>query len=326
MDAIKIQIFQQKTCTHPSLALNSFENKSHKQKILEILHKDYVSQFSQQPQTSQVLSMSSFESHILTTNFSPKLLALEELLKECLGSSRFSSKKKDSNVESEESSENSVVTSQHRCLIFTQFKETIDLIINSLLNSPNHFNGSISFKVMTQDVDPSERADIALQFNNDPTIDCLLLTTKVGSLGLNLQAADVVIFVEHDFLNPANDVQAMDRAHRIGQRKVVNVYRLISANSIEEKKMSLKLFLKHISNTKSTIGNMSMSSLKEEEGLMETLGKSEENEKNLNAESVAGEGTDVSFRKAKLWDDESQYSDLKVENFLENQNQNQQNK
>lgn len=55
-----------------------------------------------------------------------------------------------------------------------------------------------------------------LRFNNDPSIDVLLLTTHVGGLGLNLTGADTVVFVEHDW-NPMRDLQAMDRAHRIGQ-------------------------------------------------------------------------------------------------------------
>lgn len=59
------------------------------------------------------------------------------------------------------------------------------------------------------------------RFNNDPSIDVLLLTTHVGGLGLNLTGADTVVFVEHDW-NPMKDLQAMDRAHRIGQVKKVN--------------------------------------------------------------------------------------------------------
>lgn len=55
-------------------------------------------------------------------------------------------------------------------------------------------------------------------------------------MGLNLTGADTVIFVEHDW-NPMKDLQAMDRAHRIGQKKVVNVYRLITRATLEEKIM-----------------------------------------------------------------------------------------
>lgn len=63
--------------------------------------------------------------------------------------------------------------------------------------------------------------------------------SQVGGLGINLTGADTVIFVEHDW-NPMKDLQAMDRAHRIGQKKVVNVYRLITRNTLEEKIMGLQ--------------------------------------------------------------------------------------
>jgi SNF2 family DNA or RNA helicase len=77
---------------------------------------------------------------------------------------------------------------------------------------------------------------IVQTFNNDPSIDVLLLTTSVGGLGLTLTGADTVIFMDHDW-NPMKDAQAMDRAHRIGQKKVVNVYRLITRGTLEEKIM-----------------------------------------------------------------------------------------
>ncbi len=85
-------------------------------------------------------------------------------------------------------------------------------------------------------VDPSKRHAIVQTFNADPSINCLLLTTQVGGLGLTLTGADTVIFVEHDW-NPMKDLQAMDRAHRLGQKKVVNVYRLITKGTLEEKIM-----------------------------------------------------------------------------------------
>ncbi len=82
------------------------------------------------------------------------------------------------------------------------------------------------------------------RFNSDPSIDILLLTTSIGGLGLNLTGADTVIFFEHDW-NPQKDLQAMDRAHRIGQTKVVNVYRLITKRTIEEKIMRYLIFFKY---------------------------------------------------------------------------------
>ena len=61
-----------------------------------------------------------------------------------------------------------------------------------------------------------------------------LLSTRAGGLGINLTAADTVIIYDSDF-NPQMDLQAMDRAHRIGQKNMVNVYRLITEQTIEEK-------------------------------------------------------------------------------------------
>lgn len=74
------------------------------------------------------------------------------------------------------------------------------------------------------------------------------MTTNVGGLGLNLTGADVVIFVDHDW-NPTKDLQAMDRAHRLGQTRTVNVYRLIMKETLEEKIMHLQRFKTRIANT-----------------------------------------------------------------------------
>jgi L-fucose isomerase-like protein len=61
-----------------------------------------------------------------------------------------------------------------------------------------------------------------------------LLSTRAGGLGINLTAADTVIFYDSDW-NPTVDQQAMDRAHRLGQTKQVTVYRLITKNTVEER-------------------------------------------------------------------------------------------
>mmetsp|Transcript_59811 Transcript_59811/g.146980 ORF Transcript_59811/g.146980 Transcript_59811/m.146980 type:complete len:856 (-) Transcript_59811:235-2802(-) len=74
---------------------------------------------------------------------------------------------------------------------------------------------------------------------------CFLLSTRAGGLGLNLQKANVVILFDSDW-NPQVDIQAMDRAHRIGQTKPVVVYRFVTESSIEEKVLERafkKLFL-----------------------------------------------------------------------------------
>lgn len=119
----------------------------------------------------------------------------------------------------------------HRALIFCQMKEMLDMVQNTVLK---RLLPSVSYLRLDGSVEANKRQDIVNKFNSDPSYDVLLLTTSVGGLGLNLTGADTVIFVEHDW-NPQRDLQAMDRAHRIGQKKVVNVYRLITRGTLEEK-------------------------------------------------------------------------------------------
>ena len=154
----------------------------------------------------------------------PKLTALRDLLVDCgIGTSP-------STTAGDLSAEPNYV-SQHRALIFCQMKEMLDIVQNDVLRK---LLPSVQYLRLDGSVEASKRQAIVNQFNSDPSYDCLLLTTSVGGLGLNLTGADTVIFVEHDW-NPQKDLQAMDRAHRIGQKKVVNVYRLITRGTLEEK-------------------------------------------------------------------------------------------
>jgi len=73
-----------------------------------------------------------------------------------------------------------------------------------------------------------------LNFFQDPSIFVMILTTKVGGLGVNLIGADRVIIFDPDW-NPATDLQARERAWRIGQTNSVTIYRLLTAGTIEEK-------------------------------------------------------------------------------------------
>ncbi|XP_062121564.1 LOW QUALITY PROTEIN: TATA-binding protein-associated factor 172 [Drosophila sulfurigaster albostrigata] len=147
--------------------------------------------------------------------------------------------------------------SQHRALIFCQLKAMLDIVEHDLLRK--HLP-SVTYLRLDGSVPASLRQDIVNNFNSDPSIDVLLLTTQVGGLGLNLTGADTVIFVEHDW-NPMKDLQAMDRAHRIGQKKVVNVYRLITRNSLEEKIMSLQKFKILTANTVVSAENASLQTM-----------------------------------------------------------------
>ncbi|KAI9664076.1 MAG: TATA-binding protein-associated factor mot1 [Bathelium mastoideum] len=162
----------------------------------------------------------------------PKLGALRDLLVDCgIGVESSSANGNDSFPDASEA------VAPHRALIFCQMKEMLDTVSQYLsstlpLATKLRLDGS---------VEASQRQSIVNKFNSDPSYDCLLLTTSVGGLGLNLTGADTVIFVEHDW-NPQRDLQAMDRAHRIGQKRVVNVYRLVTRGTVEEKILNLQRF------------------------------------------------------------------------------------
>lgn len=152
----------------------------------------------------------------------PKLAALRDLLIDCgIGA----------NASGADDLAETNYVSQHRALIFCQMKEMLDIVQNVVLRK---LLPSVQYLRLDGSVEANKRQNIVNQFNTDPSYDVLLLTTSVGGLGLNLTGADTVIFVEHDW-NPQKDLQAMDRAHRIGQKKVVNVYRLITRGTLEEK-------------------------------------------------------------------------------------------
>lgn len=121
----------------------------------------------------------------------------------------------------------------HRVLVFCQMKQMLDIIENDLFRQ---LMPSVTYMRMDGATPSNKRHALVQTFNADPSIDVLLMTTQVGGLGLNLTGADTVIFVEHDW-NPMKDLQAMDRAHRLGQKRVVNVYRLITRGTLEEKIM-----------------------------------------------------------------------------------------
>lgn len=118
--------------------------------------------------------------------------------------------------------------SGHRVLLFSQMTRLMDILGDYL-----QFHG---FKFLRLDgsTKTEERGTLLKQFNApDSPYFIFLLSTRAGGLGLNLQTADTVIIFDSDW-NPQMDQQAEDRAHRIGQKKEVRVFVLVSVGSIEE--------------------------------------------------------------------------------------------
>lgn len=116
----------------------------------------------------------------------------------------------------------------HRVLIYNQMTRMIDLMEEYL-----HHRG-YSYIRLDGSSKIADRRDLVTDWQTRPEIFVFLLSTRAGGLGINLTAADTVIFYDSDW-NPTVDQQAMDRAHRLGQTKQVTVYRLITRNSIEER-------------------------------------------------------------------------------------------
>lgn len=255
---------------------------------------------------------------------SSKLKALKQLLIDCdIGSTnQQATEQGERQAQQHQDLTLQSVVKQHRALVFCQIRSMINIIEDDLLKKhlPN-----ITYLKLDGSIPVNQRHSIVSRFNNDPSIDILLLTTKIGGLGLNLTGADTVIFVEHDW-NPTKDLQAMDRAHRIGQKKVVNVYRLITKGTLEEKIMGLQRFKTMVSNTVINQDNTGLSTMNVDQLL--DLFEPEEGHMNRDGDSagVSSSARRGSERKSKqdtfldllpeLWDQQQYETEYDLTNFV----------
>ncbi|NIA30238.1 MAG: DEAD/DEAH box helicase family protein [Actinobacteria bacterium] len=124
-----------------------------------------------------------------------------------------------------------ILAENHKILLFSQFVKMLKLI-------RNYFDTQgIEYEYL--DGHTTNRMQHVERFQNDEKIRIFLISLKAGGTGLNLTAADYVIHYD-PWWNPAVEMQATDRAHRIGQDKKVFVYRLITKDSVEEKMLQLQ--------------------------------------------------------------------------------------
>jgi len=125
----------------------------------------------------------------------------------------------------------------HRTLVFSQSVRMLDLVQICVLK-PH----SLRCLRIDGQTDPATRAEKVAKFQEQrDRFQCMLLTTGVGGVGLNLTGADRVVMVDPAW-NPAADAQAVDRAYRIGQDREVKVYRLVTSGLIEDKMFRLQVF------------------------------------------------------------------------------------
>ena len=130
----------------------------------------------------------------------------------------------------------------HKTLLFCQGVQMLDVIEAFIRRQDD-----IRYIRMDGKTPVKQRQTLVDQFNNDPELDVFLLTTKVGGLGVNLTGANRVIIFDPDW-NPSTDVQARERAWRLGQKKEVTIYRLMTAGTIEEKIYHRQIFKQFLSN------------------------------------------------------------------------------
>lgn len=123
------------------------------------------------------------------------------------------------------------VEGNHRVLVFSQFVEMLQVLVPML--------ASRGLGYCYLDGSTKNRGDVVAKFQSDENIPVFLISLKAGGVGLNLTAADTVIHVD-PWWNPAVEAQATDRAHRIGQSRVVTSYKLITRNTVEEKILALQ--------------------------------------------------------------------------------------
>ncbi|KAK9837571.1 hypothetical protein WJX74_000576 [Apatococcus lobatus] len=129
----------------------------------------------------------------------------------------------------------------HRALVFTQTQQMLDILERAAEAA------GLRYHRMDGTTPVSLRSRLVDDFNNNQAMDVFLLTTKVGGLGINLTGADRVLLYDPDW-NPSTDMQARERAWRIGQKKEVTVYRLITSGTIEEKVYHRQIYKQFLTN------------------------------------------------------------------------------
>ena len=120
------------------------------------------------------------------------------------------------------------IESGHKILLFSSYTSMFEIIENELSKL------SIEYFKLVGNTPVNKRIEMVDEFNNSEAVKVFLISLKAGGTGLNLTSADVVIHYD-PWWNVSSENQATDRAYRIGQKNSVQVYKLITNNSIEEK-------------------------------------------------------------------------------------------
>lgn len=128
---------------------------------------------------------------------------------------------------------NNYIKNNHKILVFSSFKTALNIVKEELLQT------GIKTYMIDGSIPAKQRVEMVDKFNNEDDVKVFLIMLKSGGTGLNLTGADVVIHLDL-WWNPQAENQATDRAHRIGQKNVVEVIHLIMKGTIEEKILELQ--------------------------------------------------------------------------------------
>lgn len=134
-----------------------------------------------------------------------------------------------------------MIPNGHKTLLFSQGKLMLNIIEKCMGEC------GISYVRMDGDTPVDQRQPMIDQFNTDSSIHVFLMTTRTGGLGTNLTGADRIIIFDPDW-NPSTDLQARERAWRLGQNKPVKIYRLMTEGTIEEKIYHRQIFKQFMTN------------------------------------------------------------------------------
>ncbi|KAM6515319.1 DNA repair protein rhp26 [Fusarium solani] len=134
-----------------------------------------------------------------------------------------------------------MIPNGHKTLLFSQGKQMLNIIEKCIREC------DISYVRMDGETPVDQRQPMIDKFNEDPNIHVFLMTTRTGGLGTNLTGADRIIIFDPDW-NPSTDLQARERAWRLGQKKPVKIYRLMTEGTIEEKIYHRQIFKQFMTN------------------------------------------------------------------------------
>ncbi|XP_052775006.1 DNA excision repair protein ERCC-6-like isoform X2 [Mya arenaria] len=198
----------------------------------------------------------------------------------------------------------------HRALFFSQSKQMLDIMEKYVQEK------GYSYVRMDGGTGISSRQPLVQRYNSDERIYLFLLTTRVGGLGINLVGANRIIIYDPDW-NPSTDMQARERAWRIGQKRQVTIYRLLTTGTIEEKIYHRQIFKQFLTNR--VLKDPKQRRLFKHNDLYElfSLAASDDKGETETSAIFAGTGSDVTVKLRK----KNAFDRIKEQKLIEQQQQ-----